>query len=423
VVRSHEVERSAVRDRLASVVADRNALRVTVLTTLQCNFACGYCVQGDHGGPRSPAGRMSSDTAERTADWITARLDELKPSSFVLTFFGGEPLLNLAVVEYLAERAWTACRARQVWMRIHLITNGLLLTAAIVDRLLPFGLAGVKVTLDGSREVHDRQRPLRGGQGTFDRIVENVRQVAPRVPVAIGGNFDGTDEGFSELLDFLAKQPFARHLDKVSFKPVIGRDSRPPARVIPITPVPAGSHDRGTAARDESAAHPCGGHRHARAPIAGAARAPHSLCDSCGLADDLMIRLAEQTKAHGFQTSDAVHMGPCEFHLQHAYTVAPDGSLHACPGFAADPMLATGHVAGDHPAHARAAQWFARVSPWRDACGDCAFVPVCGGGCTVAAHSEAGDLSAPSCHKPVFEAAVATLAREAVSHVSKGDSQ
>ena len=33
----------------------------------------------------------------------------LTPESFVLTFFGGEPLLNLPVVYYLAERLWHAC--------------------------------------------------------------------------------------------------------------------------------------------------------------------------------------------------------------------------------------------------------------------------------------------------------------------------
>ena len=60
-------------------------------------------------------------------------------------------------------------------MYVNIITNGLLLTPEVVDRLLPFGLNGVKITLDGDRDTHNRMRPLRGGQGTFDRIIENIR--------------------------------------------------------------------------------------------------------------------------------------------------------------------------------------------------------------------------------------------------------
>ena len=35
-------------------------------------------------------------------------------------------------------------------------------------------------------------RPLRGGQGTFDRIIANIRKVAGKVRIAIGGNFDAS---------------------------------------------------------------------------------------------------------------------------------------------------------------------------------------------------------------------------------------
>ena len=66
-------------------------LRVTILTTLQCNFACDYCIQGDHGDYNKNAARMSMETAARVADWMEARLDALSAESFVLTFFGGEP--------------------------------------------------------------------------------------------------------------------------------------------------------------------------------------------------------------------------------------------------------------------------------------------------------------------------------------------
>ena len=54
-------------------------LRVTVLTTLQCNFACDYCIQGDHGDYNKHAAKMSLDTAARAAEWAEQRLDAVAP--------------------------------------------------------------------------------------------------------------------------------------------------------------------------------------------------------------------------------------------------------------------------------------------------------------------------------------------------------
>ena len=63
---------------------------------------------------------------------------------------------------------------------------------------------GVKITLDGDKDTHDRMRPLRGGQGTFDRIVKNIRAIAGQCRIAIGGNFDESSvDSYPALLDFL----------------------------------------------------------------------------------------------------------------------------------------------------------------------------------------------------------------------------
>ena len=100
----------------------------------------------------------------------------------MLTFFGGEPLLNLPVdVRHGGARVARERRRAACELDINIITNGLLLTPEVVDRLKPFGLNGVKITLDGDHDTHNRMRPLRGGQGTFDRIIENIRRVAGKL--------------------------------------------------------------------------------------------------------------------------------------------------------------------------------------------------------------------------------------------------
>ena len=61
-----------------------------------------------------------------------------------------------------------------------------------------------------------------------------------------------------------------------------------------------------------------------------------------------------------------------------------------------------------------AATRFEALAAWKN-CDDCAFIPVCAGGCTVAAHTELGDMNRPNCHKSRFEAGVVSLARDAAT--------
>ena len=400
VVGSREDETAALDKYFLDLREDTEQLRVTVLTTLQCNFACDYCFQGDHGDYNKFAEKMSIESARNVVAWIKKRLDEVRPEKFVLTLFGGEPLLNLPVAYYLAEQCHAACTKRGVDQGISVITNGLLLTPDVVDRLTPYGLYGVKITLDGDHDTHNRMRPLRGGQGTFDKIVENVRRVAHKVPITIGGNFDESSvDSYPALLDFLREQEFADKIVKINFKPVIKSfaEAAPPKGAIPLTVVgAAGKPLNGTCMTSAGA---------------GASKGS-SVCDSCHFVDEKMTFLRIETRKRGFPTPDGVHMGPCEIHRRHAHTIGPDGALYACPGFTGSATDSTGHIDGREDAwRGAAAERFERLSPLKEECGDCAFIPVCGGGCSVAAHTELGDMYEPSCHKGAFESAVAGVAQ------------
>ena len=405
-----EYDRQSLNNYLEQVTNDTSELNITVLTTLQCNFACDYCFQGDHGDYNKFADKMSMETAVRVGDWIERELDKVRPEKLVLTFFGGEPLLNLPVMYYLAERLWQATAERGVQQLVSIITNGLLLTEEIVDRMMPFGLKGVKITLDGDRDTHNRMRPLRGGQGTFDRIVENMRKIAGKCKIAIGGNFDASSvESFPALLEFLKELEFSDRFAKVAFKPVVRSaedagavaKSKPALKgILPLIPVSANG----------APLKPLGG---TCMTSAGAGTA--STCDSCHTLDDQMTFLRDEVRRAGFNTPDGVHNGPCHVHIKHAHTVGPDGSLYACPGFTGEKGMSTGHIDDRRdPWRERALEQFDRLSPWNE-CGDCAFIPVCAGGCIAASHATLGDMNTPACHKRSYEAAVVSLAHQFAS--------
>src|SRR6476469_6682660 len=63
LVTDRQSERLDLDRYFARVTSDRSELHITVLTTLQCNFACDYCFQGDHGDYNKFAEKMTLERA------------------------------------------------------------------------------------------------------------------------------------------------------------------------------------------------------------------------------------------------------------------------------------------------------------------------------------------------------------------------
>jgi uncharacterized protein len=130
-----------------------------------CNFNCPYCYQSEYPD-------HSSKSQEEVIDAFFRYIDqEFDGKEKYITIFGGEPLLpgegTRRNITLMLERA------KQRGIGIAVVTNGYTLKEYIP--LLSEGIIReIQVTLDGTAEVHDKRRPLKGGQGTFQRIVEGV---------------------------------------------------------------------------------------------------------------------------------------------------------------------------------------------------------------------------------------------------------
>ena len=138
----------------------------------KCNLGCTYCYaqQGEFGG--APKDRALAD-ALRAVDVL---VDGAAPGArLTLAFLGGEPLINRAALRAATQHAAARAAARGCDMRFSITTNGTLLTADDADFFERHRFA-VTVSLDGPRELHDAQRPTKGGRGSFDRI---ARRLAP----------------------------------------------------------------------------------------------------------------------------------------------------------------------------------------------------------------------------------------------------
>jgi uncharacterized protein len=136
----------------------------------KCNLGCTYCYaqQGEFG---AKAKNMDQERAFKAVDLLVSQAE---PGAKVnLAFMGGEPLSNRQVLRSVTDYARRLAAQRQVDCRFSITTNGTLLQPDDADFFEQHGFA-VTVSLDGAAKQHDRLRPLKGGKGSFDRILERI---------------------------------------------------------------------------------------------------------------------------------------------------------------------------------------------------------------------------------------------------------
>lgn len=183
LIPDHTDQPATVKVRNRTVRRDGLLLALTIAPTLACNFACDYCFES-RGTPV-----MSPETQEaliRFTDHHLVRAEALR-----VTWFGGEPTLCLSLIEKLQRRflELTEKHGSEV-IPGQIISNGYLLDAPTARRLKELQVANAQVTIDGPREVHDRRRKLRTGQGSFDRILDNLCQTCEILSINVRINVD-----------------------------------------------------------------------------------------------------------------------------------------------------------------------------------------------------------------------------------------
>jgi uncharacterized protein len=72
----------------------------------------------------------------------------------------------------------------------NIITNGYLLNEDAAHLLNKIGINRAQITLDGSRDIHNQRRFLKGGGGTFDRILDNIVKTCDILDLQIRINID-----------------------------------------------------------------------------------------------------------------------------------------------------------------------------------------------------------------------------------------
>lgn len=183
-----------------------NRVELQLLTTLTCNLKCTYCSLGV-GDMVGSQGKVSY-----TIDALDAFIRKhLSKHEVYVTFYGGEPTLNLDFIKEVMERYPT--------FRFQLQTNGTLLDG-LPDHVLS-NLSNILISIDGGEAITDGFR----GRGVYRQVVKNTQAVRDRMP----GAFTARVTWSSEETSFEELDELADTFDYVYFQFVAGEGTYTPA--------------------------------------------------------------------------------------------------------------------------------------------------------------------------------------------------
>jgi uncharacterized protein len=199
-------------------VTNRGYLGYIIYPTMNCNFNCPYCYQ-EHENQT-----MSDETVEAIIKH--ARKNSSQFRGIAVMWFGGEPLLKMDIFYKLSTALQKICHDRKRFYEANVTTNGYYFTAEHFDKMLSLNTNKITITIDGRKETHDKQRVLRSGKGSYDKIIQQlveVKNISKNKNFHINLRSNVSAEGYDDLGNYVKEMSQLFGDDKrfsFSFRPV-----------------------------------------------------------------------------------------------------------------------------------------------------------------------------------------------------------
>jgi len=182
-----------------------------------CNLRCRYCFAG---AGNFGLGRtlLDLETGKAAIDFLLRSSGERK--HLEVDFFGGEPLLNFAVVKGVVAYGRHEAEKYGKVIRFTLTTNATLLGEA-EEKFLNEHAISVVLSLDGRPDVNDFMRPTSGGDGSYQAVSENIRRFVSSRGAKnyyVRGTFTAHNIDFAKDVEHL----YDLGLREISLEPVVG---------------------------------------------------------------------------------------------------------------------------------------------------------------------------------------------------------
>lgn len=167
-------EISIMRNKMTRIDSNPEKYTLMINPTMNCNFKCWYCYE-DH----IRGSKISEENMEKMKKCISNIIQNNNLTFFSLSFFGGEPLLYFRQICYPLIEIWSQLTDnRGIEKNLSFTTNGYLVDDKLISYLQKHvSYTHFYITLDGSKEDHNKVRYVSNSKGSYDKIVENITKL------------------------------------------------------------------------------------------------------------------------------------------------------------------------------------------------------------------------------------------------------
>lgn len=149
-----------------------DSYRLFINPTMDCNLKCWYCYEN-----HIENSFLNEELILAIEKHIELKYQEIKFKELILSFFGGEPLLCIEIVEKLISIAKSLEKKYKFKLFISFTTNATLITDDFLEKLTSENTS-FQITLDGNETCHDKIRKLKSsGEGTYKKILNSVDSI------------------------------------------------------------------------------------------------------------------------------------------------------------------------------------------------------------------------------------------------------
>lgn len=155
------------------------AKNITFIVTKDCQLACKYCYLVG----KNEKERMSWEIAKKAIDYVLVRENEYRESSVIWDFIGGEPFLEIELIDRICDYIKTELfRLKHHWFnsyRFSFSTNGINYDSERVQNFIKKNLnhLSIGITIDGTQKKHDLNRIWKNSnpeKGSYIDVIRNI---------------------------------------------------------------------------------------------------------------------------------------------------------------------------------------------------------------------------------------------------------